>query len=91
MVHKEIHHTDFAFQKYCEEKFGINRGIYNTIDAWFFNRGYKNIVIRRNMILNFLSYTSGKLQSKKSTTIKFGPGGLKQQLYEFYDKLNMSS
>ena len=31
-----VNFTDYSFQKLCEREYGINRGVYNTIDRWFY-------------------------------------------------------
>ncbi|MBM7572697.1 hypothetical protein [Aquibacillus albus] len=74
-----IHFTDFSFIKYCTDKYGINRGIYNTIDAWFYKEGITNIIQRRVSILSFLKFVNEESVVKKNRR-KFGPGGLTKQL-----------
>lgn len=71
-----VNYTDHSFQKLCEKKYGINRGVYNTIDKWFYEAGIKNIILRRKEILNFLDYVVQSLSLSKSSKIKFGSGGL---------------
>ncbi|MEW9673342.1 hypothetical protein [Ammoniphilus sp. 3BR4] len=39
---KEIQLPDILFCKLCEDKYGINRGVYNSIDTWFFQKGMEN-------------------------------------------------
>jgi riboflavin kinase len=77
----EIHYTDYSFQKLCEMKFGINRGVYNTIDAWFYHNGVKNTLTRRRKILDFLSLNKN---NNKNLKLKFGKGNLIQKLNEFW-------
>lgn len=52
---KIINKTDLHFFRYCEDNFGINRGVYNTIDQWFYKR--ISIVLQREdyILLNFLN------------------------------------
>jgi riboflavin kinase len=71
---------DFLFSKFCEEKYDINKGVYNTIDRWFYEQGLSHIVNRRTMILSFCQNfcISG---NKK---VKFGPGGLTIKLNLFW-------
>lgn len=72
-----IHNTDLEFSSYCKNMYKVNRGIYNTIDSWFYNQGVKNILHRRKKIIDFLNY----LQS--NNTLSFGKGGLTHKLNEF--------
>ncbi|MFJ5717535.1 riboflavin kinase [Neobacillus sp. NPDC093127] len=75
-----IHLTDLAFIQLCEGKHGINRGVYNTIDNWIYNQGIKNILERRRLLLAFLESIRDHENSRK----KFGPGGLRPKLEEFF-------
>ena len=52
----DVHLPDLAFVRKIEESFYINRGIYNTIDAWFYDNGFKDVLERRTHILKFLQY-----------------------------------
>lgn len=87
MNNNEIHYSDHSFQKLCEEEYGINRGVYNTIDAWFFETGVENIINRRKEILCFLRF----INSNNSSKIKFGNGGLVIKLKEFWVNQNLNS
>lgn len=83
-----IHLTDFSFQKLCEKNYGVNRGIFNVVDSWFYHQGFINIIDRRKIILRFLLFIANN--SDQSSKRKFGNGGLKIRLEEFWDleKLN---
>ncbi|WP_338780401.1 hypothetical protein [Metabacillus sp. FJAT-52054] len=48
-----VNSPDLVFQQYCKEVFGVNRGIYNTIDEWFFQAGAVSVLERRQIIVNF--------------------------------------
>ncbi len=72
-----IHNTDLEFSSYCRHIYQVNRGIYNTIDSWFYDQGVRNILSRRKKIIEFLNY----LQSKHE--LSFGKGGLTKKLVEF--------
>lgn len=80
-----VHHTDYSFQKWCEKKYGINRGVYNVIDQWFYEKGIKNIISRRKEILNFLHFIAHPLRLNQPLKIKFGKGGLVNRLEEFWN------
>jgi riboflavin kinase len=77
-----LHFPDLVFVKWCEEKFGVNRGIYNTIDSWFYEKGLSDIVRRRQCILHFL-YNNAQ-NSFKGEKIKFGHGGLTTCLSSYW-------
>lgn len=79
-----INVPDLSFTNFCNEKYGINRGVYNTIDAWFYKKGIHQILERRKLILSFLDFVKEKY-STENGRIKFGPGGLVVKLEEFYE------
>ncbi|WP_257346751.1 hypothetical protein [Pseudalkalibacillus decolorationis] len=81
-VEEVIHLNDLSFIRLCNEKYGINKGIYNTIDSWFYKHGIKNILDRRRYILSFLEFLMKRL--KTNTRIKFGHGGLSVRLQEYF-------
>jgi riboflavin kinase len=72
---------DNKFVTYCFEEYGLNRGIYNTIDEWLYEYGYLHIVERRRTILAFLQ--SLQAGHTRNTFLKFGKGGLTKQLFDF--------
>lgn len=74
-----IHLPDLQFVRYCEENFCVNRGIYNIIDAWFYEKDIINVSSRRKVIIAFFSYLN-----KDKGNFKFGPGGVKKQLENFW-------
>jgi riboflavin kinase len=78
-----IHLTDYAFQKICNVEFGINRGVYNEIDNWFFSKGIVDILERRREILNFIEFNAPNRRQK----VRFGSGGLRQKLMDYFDKV----
>lgn len=75
----KLHLPDLLFFKYCHNNYQINRGIYNTIDSWFYNQGVLDILERRSQIIYFLNYN----QKIGFVGGKFGKGGLSEQLNEF--------
>ncbi|GIN98978.1 hypothetical protein J6TS1_48480 [Siminovitchia terrae] len=88
--HKTIHYTDYFFQKLCNEQFGINRGIYNTIDHWFYTKGVRNIMNRRKEILAFLEHIAVDFHHQEQTRIKFGSGKLTERLNEYWSESDRS-
>lgn len=79
---KVIHMTDLSFAKSCEVRFGLNKGVFNTIDMWFYERGVTHILERRQTILKFLETIHDSY--KPAGRIRFGPGGLTAKLNEFW-------
>lgn len=79
----EIQMTDYAFMKLCETSYGINRGVFNTIDSMLYERGIKNILIRRKTILSFLEFAVGTSHDPEGRRNKFGPGGLALKINQF--------
>jgi riboflavin kinase len=80
-----VHSPDLQFIQYCEEEYGINRGVYNTIDKWFFNNGIQNILKRRKTIIHFLQNLEDPRQANKTNRLKFGHGGLTISLINFWE------
>jgi hypothetical protein len=80
-----IHLPDLQFIQLCISYFGINRGVYNTIDNWFFENGIMNILERRSRIYHFLSKCH-EINLAKDGKIKFGPGNLSRILTEYSKK-----
>ena len=72
---------DLEFSRYCQQQFSINKGIFNTIDSWFYDNGIINILDRRMMIIQFMSFSNSK-----ETDVKFGPGGLSKKLEDYWNQ-----
>ena len=68
---------DKVFFDLCNDRYGVNRGIYNVIDYWFFLNGYQDIETRRDTIFKFLAFL------QKHQIKKFGKGGVKNSLELF--------
>lgn len=77
-----VHLPDLDFVRFCEEKFSINRGVYNTIDKWFSQHQVHNIVQRRKVILRFLYWVTVYLPSDRK--LEFGMKGLTENLNCYY-------
>lgn len=79
--------TDLDFSGLCKENYGVNKGVYNTIDQYFFNQGIRNILYRRVYILEFLDEARAyKKTADNVTFIPFGAGGLSKSLHAFFLK-----
>lgn len=78
-----INLPDCLFSDYIQEEYGINRGVYNTIDLWFYKNGLKDLFRRRNEIVNFLHNVqeNNHLANKR---LKFGHGGLSSKLTDYW-------
>ncbi|MEK5037341.1 hypothetical protein [Sporosarcina sp. FSL K6-3457] len=75
---------DLQFFKWCDRQFGVNRGVFNTIDNWFYENGIVNVYCRRILLLEFLKFSLEEgLWQGESKFIKFGHGGLATKLNEF--------
>jgi hypothetical protein len=80
---------DYKFVTYCFEQYGLNKGIYNTIDDWLYEYGFMHIVERRRMIIAFLE--SVQKGHKRKPFLKFGKGGLTKQLFDFICQFKLDS
>ncbi len=81
-IDKMIHLPDLSFIRLCNEDYGINRGLYNTIDMFFYERGFERIIDRRKNILYFLDHIQKGADVEKKRA-KFGSGGLKIKIDEY--------
>lgn len=75
---------DIEFFLLCEQQYWVNKGVYNTIDKWFYHDGIVNIIHRRIYLLAFLEFVT-ETYSKQGhhKYIRFGHGGLTNKLQEF--------
>lgn len=77
---------DLHFYKWCGLTYGINRGVYNTLDALLFEKGFKDVYERRLVLISFLEYSLREdLYDEKRKAMKFGRGNLTVKLSEFVD------
>lgn len=77
-----VHYSDLYFVNFCGETYGINRGVYNTIDSWFYAKGMNNIIERRKNIIRFLECVQID-RCQHNSRVKFGNGGLKIKLNHY--------
>ncbi|WP_134704371.1 hypothetical protein [Ammoniphilus sp. YIM 78166] len=70
----DVQMPDLSFIRLCESRYGVNRGVYNAIDQWFYEQGWIDIVNRRKTILSFLA---------RQARQPFGHGGLSSKLQEY--------
>ncbi|APA01746.1 MULTISPECIES: hypothetical protein [Bacillus] len=77
-----LHLPEVRFLHWCTKQYGINKGVLNTIDGWFYDAGVIPIPVRRLYVLAFLDFA--KTPGKKGK-IRFGHGGLTKKLHDFMD------
>ncbi|MEY2195660.1 hypothetical protein AB7942_23420 [Neobacillus sp. BF23-41] len=81
---KYLNLPDLQFFNWCNQQYQVNRGVYNTIDQWFYEYGIVNIHYRRIQLLAFLEFVKGeRIEQDKQKFIRFGHGGLTKRLNEF--------
>ncbi|SDI27345.1 hypothetical protein SAMN05192534_13013 [Alteribacillus persepolensis] len=81
-----VHLPDRLFVNHCYERFGVNRGVYNTVDKYLFTAGMIDITQRRAAMLEFLSYLHHVNGIKSNGRINFGGHGLSTRLKEYWVK-----
>ncbi|MTH55711.1 hypothetical protein GKZ89_20150 [Bacillus mangrovi] len=79
-----VNSPDLVFQQYCKEVYGVNRGVYNTIDEWFFQAGAVSVPERRQLIVDFLNDLSKAAAGGEAVPLKVGKGGLVPALHTFW-------
>lgn len=75
-MNEQLHLPDLEFVKATQSQFYVNRGIYNTIDGWFYENGFVNIVDRRKHIIQFLRYAYEIIKEDKESKHIYFPNGL---------------
>ncbi|WHY69389.1 hypothetical protein [Neobacillus sp. SuZ13] len=81
---------DLQFFQWCHSQYGLNKGVYNTIDQWFYGIGIERIQYRRIFILKFLDFSKdcGAVKEHQKF-IRFGNGGLIRRLQGFMWDINL--
>lgn len=80
---------DLQFFLWCQHQYKLNKGVYNTIDTWFYKNGIVSIIHRRIYILAFLDFVKKPGQQEDPHKyIQFGNGGLTKKLYQFFRKID---
>ncbi|VEF46583.1 RNA-binding riboflavin kinase [Bacillus freudenreichii] len=79
-----MHVPDLLFTTIINDCFGVNRGVYNTIDAWFWNNGIAPVGARRQTIIHFLMKNAGP-----NAKVKLGPGQLRSKLAQYWKEGNV--
>ncbi|WP_100398848.1 hypothetical protein [Bacillus sp. FJAT-44742] len=86
-----LHLPDLLFVKYCEKEFFINRGMYNTIENIFYQKGATQILDRRKLIIEFLLYLDKEKGIKSNGRVKFGSHGLVTRINVFLSRAHTLS
>ncbi|EJL40460.1 hypothetical protein P4U99_19875 [Brevibacillus agri] len=76
-----VHLPDLTFAQHLQREFGINRGVFNTMDAWFYEHGYVEITQRRKLLIEFLRIA--REQNRQGRRMRFGHGGLAAKMNDF--------
>ncbi|MCG8398255.1 hypothetical protein LWS67_17280 [Bacillus atrophaeus] len=66
---KYLNLPEARFLHWCRNQYGLNKGVLNTIDNWFYDSGIINIASRRIHVLAFLEFA--KAFGMKSDKHKF--------------------
>jgi riboflavin kinase len=88
---KYLNLPDLQFFNWCNRQYRVNRGVYNTIDQWFYEYGIVNVHARRIQILAFLDFVKDEMLEEKPKFIRFGHGGLSKRLNEFMNDYGQSN
>jgi riboflavin kinase len=88
---KYLNLPDLQFFNWCNRQYQVNRGVYNTIDQWFYEYGIVNVHSRRIQILAFLDFVKDEMLEKQPKYIRFGHGGLTKRLNEFINDYGQSN
>jgi riboflavin kinase len=80
-----LHQPDISFAAWCLEQYGVNRGVYNTIDLWFYQCGVKHIVSRRRIVIDFLERLQATGRKPRTNRLKLGKGVLAASLKQYAD------
>jgi riboflavin kinase len=78
-----LHQPDLSFAAWCLEQYGVNRGVYNTIDLWFYQSGVKHIVSRRRIVIDFLQRLQATGRKPQTNRLKLGKGALAASLKQY--------
>lgn len=81
----DIHLPDLSFARKIGESFYINRGVYNTIDKWFYDNKFLDVAERRKHILNFLQYKTANMTEEQPIKRLSFPDGLTNTLENYVE------
>lgn len=86
---KYLNLPDLQFFLWCQHHYKLNRGVYNTIDAWLYEYGIVSIIHRRIYIVAFLNFIKENEHLQEAHKfIRFGNGGLAKKLHLFMNRID---
>lgn len=62
---------DLQFFNWCHSQFRVNKGIYNTIDQWFYDEGIENIHPRRVHVIAFYNLHKKEMEERQEKQESF--------------------
>lgn len=77
---------DLLFAELCKHKYGVNRGIYNVVDRWLYEKGFVAIAKRRRLILYFFQKLGPCCEKHADGRPRFGKNGLALRLQGFLEQ-----
>ena len=80
----DLHLPDLLFVQKCQSIYGVNRGVYNTLDSILYKKGIKEIVNRREEILSFLLFLHNVNGIKENGKINFDEYSLSSRITEYW-------
>ncbi|WP_158735743.1 hypothetical protein [Alteribacillus sp. YIM 98480] len=86
-----IHLPDLLFTTFLSDHFGVNRGVYNTVDEYLYKAGLKDITERRKTVIDFFTYLQRVNGVKANGRINIGRHGLSSRLQEYGEALMQAS
>lgn len=88
---KYLNLPDLQFFLWCQHHYKLNRGVYNTIDAWLYDYGIVSITHRRIYIVAFINFVKENEHTQEEPKFtRFGNGGLAKKLHQFINGINQS-
>lgn len=92
----QVHHNtivylpDYLFAKYCEDEYGLNRGVYNTIDKWIYERNETmNVEERRKRIIDFIEFY--QTHNENNREFKVGRGNLSKAFHAYWYEISVQT
>ncbi|GIQ69541.1 hypothetical protein XYCOK13_23650 [Xylanibacillus composti] len=86
-----VHYPDIVLAQYCHDQFGLNKGVYNTIDEWLFSHGEQDVILRRTQMVRFLEDCKNRAGYSAAGQLTFGRGTLTEKLALFQQRYGHDS
>ncbi len=85
-----VHLPDIRFSQYCLATYRLNRGVYNAIDMWLYDNGYRSVEERRMLTLAFLDASRrSEPMAEGAKFYTFGKGNLVERLAQFVQEASV--